>query len=210
MNAGLHASLERAGAVLMLRDGDEVATHFGSAASEVAVCRKSVGLAVRSDLRTLELAGPEAWLEVLLERQILLGDVPAVGEVQRVGGGWCARIQPTRALVVGGARSVARWERVLREAIILGTRVASVSRPIGLVTLSLIGPRARRLTVLAGLPDVAPGRAQAGTLAGGDVVVFSDGADRALLLVDAGRALAACEALLDAGRSLGVARVGRA
>ena len=45
------------GARLMDLDGRLVTAHYGSVATEVAVCRKSVGLAVRSELRILEVRG---------------------------------------------------------------------------------------------------------------------------------------------------------
>jgi hypothetical protein len=53
-----------------------VTAHYGSVATEVAVCRKSVGLAVRTELRILEVCGREPWLERLLDRA-LAGRVPA-------------------------------------------------------------------------------------------------------------------------------------
>jgi glycine cleavage system aminomethyltransferase T len=52
--------LRRHGATMVERDGRWVAAHFGSPASEAAVCRSRVGLAERSDRATLELSGDPA------------------------------------------------------------------------------------------------------------------------------------------------------
>ena len=58
--------LRRHGASMRERHGREVATDFGSPASEAAVCRSGVGLAERSDRATIELRGaPEAIEEAL-------------------------------------------------------------------------------------------------------------------------------------------------
>src|SRR6187399_3313085 len=62
--------LRVAGGVMILREGHAVAANFGSAATELAVCVKRVGLAVRSDLDALEIAGPEPWLTQFLEEAL--------------------------------------------------------------------------------------------------------------------------------------------
>src|SRR4051812_49862251 len=66
------------GAKVVDRDGRPVTAHYGSVATELAVCRKAVGLALRGELRILEVCGREPWLERLLART-LGGRVPAVG-----------------------------------------------------------------------------------------------------------------------------------
>jgi hypothetical protein len=77
--------LRLAGGVMSEREGHPVAANFGSAASELAICVKRVGLAVRSDLDALEIAGPEPWLAHFLEAS-LGGRVPAEGEAVRTAG----------------------------------------------------------------------------------------------------------------------------
>ena len=47
---------------MIVRECHTVAANFGSAATELAVCVKRVGLAVRSDLDALEIAGSEPGL----------------------------------------------------------------------------------------------------------------------------------------------------
>jgi glycine cleavage system aminomethyltransferase T len=53
----LDAVLRRHGATMIIRHGRCVAAHFGSAASEAAVCLSTVGIADRSDRTTFELRG---------------------------------------------------------------------------------------------------------------------------------------------------------
>src|ERR671931_672004 len=72
----------RAGGVMVIREGHPVAAHFGSAATELAVCVQRVGLAVRSDLDALELAGPEPWLPDFLS-PALFGRLPRRGRPDR-------------------------------------------------------------------------------------------------------------------------------
>ena len=80
--------LRRHGATLVERNGRPVAAHFGSPASEAAVCRSRVGLAERSDRTTLEVAGdPE-------------GVDEALGELSNLeDGAWWVRRSPDRAIV---------------------------------------------------------------------------------------------------------------
>ena len=90
------------GAMTVARDGRFVTRHYGSVATELAVCRKSVGMALRTELRVLEVAGREPWLERLLDRA-LRGHHPVPGEaaVVAAAGTWCARVGERTALVVG-------------------------------------------------------------------------------------------------------------
>jgi hypothetical protein len=85
------ARLTPPGAMVIARDGRTVTAHYGSVAAEVAVCRKSVGLAVRTELRILEVAGREPWLERLLGRA-LGGGAPEVGSAAIAAGAGCAQI----------------------------------------------------------------------------------------------------------------------
>jgi glycine cleavage system aminomethyltransferase T len=64
----LEALLSRHGARIAVRHGQRVAAHFGSVATETAVCRRSVGLADRFGRVTLDVRGPQESLDTLLER----------------------------------------------------------------------------------------------------------------------------------------------
>ena len=85
------------GAMTIALDGRSVTRHYGSVATEVAVCRKAVGLALRTELRVLEVGGREPWLERLLDRA-LRGQHPIPGEaaVAAAAGTWCARVASGR------------------------------------------------------------------------------------------------------------------
>ena len=62
--------MRRAGAVLSTREGRTVAVHFGSAAAELAVCVRTVGLVDRSELSTLALEAAPAQLSALMTRLV--------------------------------------------------------------------------------------------------------------------------------------------
>lgn len=196
------------GAVMVTREGRSVAAHYGSVAAEVAVCSKSVGLAFRTDLEILDVQGREAWLERLLART-LAGRVPEVATATVVAGTRCCRLDARRALVVGPPDAVGRWRRVTREALIAGCPVAATDLTAAHVALSLLGPKAGRLLLGAGLPDdVPPGGVRGGWLEGDAIVLLREDTDRYLLLLAADGAEQAFRALLDAGRSVGLSLVG--
>jgi glycine cleavage system aminomethyltransferase T len=196
------------GAHVIDRDGRSVTAHYGSVATEVAVCRKSVGLAVRTELRILEVCGREPWLERLLARA-LGGRVPAVGSAAIAAGTWCCRVDERRALVIGPSGAVERWRRVAREAVIGGSPISAAELTDARVPLSLIGPKASRLLAMAGVEgELALGEVRSVVLEGAPAVVLRAGADHWLALVDADAAPAACHAVLEAGRTVGVTLVG--
>jgi glycine cleavage system aminomethyltransferase T len=202
------ARLAPPGAKVVDRDGRSVTAHYGSVATEVAVCRKSVGLAVRTELRILEVCGREPWLERLLARA-LGGRVPALGSAAIAAGTWCCRVDERRALVIGPSGAVERWRRVAREAVIGGSPISAADLTDARVPLSLIGPKASRLLAMAGVEgELALGEVRSVLVEGAPAVVLRAGADHWLALVDADAAPAACHALLEAGRTVGVTLVG--
>src|SRR6202046_2287656 len=86
--AEFEAVLRRAGAAVAARVGGPAAIIFGSAAAELAVCVRTVGLVDRSDLSTLALEAPPAQLSALMRR--MAGATVAPGGL--VAGGsalWC-------------------------------------------------------------------------------------------------------------------------
>ena len=202
------ARLAPPGAMVIAHDGRAVTAHYGSVATEVAVCRKSVGLAVRTELRILEVAGREPWLERLLARA-LGGAAPEVGSAGVAAGTWCARVDHDRALVIGASGAVERWRRVAREAVIGGSPITATELTDQWAPLSLIGPKAPKLLEMAGLPGDLPPRAlQHGAVEGADALLLRAAADHWLLLLDGACAPEACDALLEAGRSVGLSLVG--
>jgi glycine cleavage system aminomethyltransferase T len=205
----MEAALFPPGAKVVSLDGRAVTAHYGSVATEVAVCRKSVGLAVRTELRILEVCGREPWLERLLARA-LAGRVPAVGSAAVAAGTWCVRVDERRALVVGPSGAVERWRRVAREAVIGGSPISAAELTDLRVAVSLIGPKAARLLEMAGLSavDVPVGGVVCGDVEGDPAVVLRAAADHWLAVLDADGASVACRALLEAGRAVGLTLVG--
>ena len=200
--------LRLAGGVMSQREGHAVAANFGSAATELAICVKRVGLAVRSDLDALEIAGPEPWLAHFLETS-LGSRAPAPGEAVRTARSWCCRVAADRAIVVGPWSAAARWAGIARHAVVTGAAIDCTDRSDSATTLTLVGPRAARLLDDAGLePDLAVGGVRESWFAGCAAVVLREGADRFLLLVDADQAVDAWQELFDAGRALGLSMVG--
>jgi glycine cleavage system aminomethyltransferase T len=203
------ASFAPPGAKVVDRDGRSVTAHYGSVATEVAVCRKSVGLAVRSELRVLEVCGREPWLERLLHRT-LAGRVPTPGHAAVAAGTWCCRVDERRALIVGASGAVERWRRVAREAVIGGSPISAAELTDSRVPLSLIGPKAARLLEMAGAAaaDLPVGGVVSTAVEGAPALVLRAGTDHWLCLLDADAAPEACHALLEAGRTVGLSLVG--
>jgi glycine cleavage system aminomethyltransferase T len=188
--------LRKAGGVMVMRDGHPVAAHFGSTATEVAVCVKCVGLAVRSDLAVLDVNGAEPWLASFLAED--LGQaVPSQGRARRIAGTWCCRVASDRAVVVAPRSTIARWKQLARD----GADARAV--------LTLVGPRASQVLADVGLHnDLEIEGLREGWFADSPTLLLRESADRYLLVVDAAQAGEAWRELLDAGRSLGLSMVG--
>lgn len=201
------AGLIPPGAMTTARDGRFVTRHYGSVATEVAVCHKSVGMALRTELRVLEVEGREPWLERLLDRALREHHpVPGEATVVAAAGTWCARVDERKALVVGPPGAVERWRRVAREAVIGGSPITAAER--GCAPVSLIGPRAERLMRAEGLPLPDRGHTATGEIAGVPAVVLRPAGDHFLVLIDCPGASAAWHALVEGGRPLGLSLVG--
>ncbi len=85
--------------------------HFGSAAAELAVCVRGVGLVERSDLSTLALEAPQAQLSALMTR--LAGAGVAPGGLVSGGGAWWCGEAPNRVIVVCDQRTGGRLVEAL-------------------------------------------------------------------------------------------------
>lgn len=75
-----------------------MAVHFGSAAAELAVCVRTVGLVDRSELSTLALEAPPAQLSALMTR--LVGATVSPGGLIAGGSTWWCGEAPDHVLVV--------------------------------------------------------------------------------------------------------------
>ena len=200
------ASCLAAGAMLAERDGHTVAAHYGSPPGEIAVCMKSVGLADRSDLGTLELRGETSVLDRALSAR--LGYPPvAPGSARRLSEIWYLRLEARRTLLVG-------THAALAAAPAIGTgadRAEISSRDIGakVAMISVIGPRATRLMTAAGLPgELAIGAVARDPQDASVLAVLRESQRRVLVLVQAKAIDAMWSRLHAAGEPLGAALVG--
>ena len=186
----------------------DAVAHYGSAAAEIAVCSKAVGLAERSDLFLLDVSGAATLLEHALAPAIS-DAVPAAGEARCVADTWCCRIEPDRALVAGAAGAVDRWRHVVsRVAAHTGAAVTAEVLSDG-EAVSIVGPKAPKLMGESPLPaGLTPGTVAGGEVAGAQVWVVCEDALRYLLLFPQGCPPEALEAIGESGRPLGLARVG--
>ena len=172
----------RHGAVMVSRHGQEVAAHFGSAPGEAAVCRTTVGIAVRPDRATLEVLGPPAAVDAALGGLVPLGERT-----------WHARLTPSLAIV--------RCEREQADAATAHLQrsedVSVVDLPKEYVAIGLLGPRGRDVLDAAGVgtPD-------------DPVILVQERPGRVELLVAAAQGPALWNRLLAAGGPSGIACVG--
>ncbi len=204
--------LRRAGAVLSTRDGRQVAINFGSAAAELAVCVRAVGLVDRSELSKLVLEAPPAQLDTLLSR--LVGTTVAPGGVLSAGGAWWCGEAPGRVLVLSdpstGRRLLARLHA--QATLHVNTRVHDISDEMA--AIGLLGRRAGGILKAFGAygesgdPRTAQPFAR-GWIAGTPASWLLQSDRRAIALVtreDAGNAWLAIER---AGRAFGISCVGQ-
>lgn len=112
MSSPLDIVARRAGAVMVDRGGVSVAAHYGSAAGELAVCIRAVGLADRSELGKLVLSGSEAGVAELVRRMTGAALAPAGVSISSEAW-WCAAA-PGHVIVLCDPRRRARLLAVLR------------------------------------------------------------------------------------------------
>lgn len=182
MSVMLSLLRRRHGATLGRRDGRLLAAHYGSPATEIAVCRVAVGLAERSDRATLEVRGRREELDRALGELAGLGDRA-----------WWSRLSRTRVVV--------RCEHDDRDACLraLGRdAIVSVHEPgAEIAALALVGPYAEAVLAAAGL-ETDPGTA----------VILRDRSAAIELLVARRLGPALWTRLLDAGEPYPIACVG--
>jgi glycine cleavage system aminomethyltransferase T len=207
----LSAVTRRAGAVLATRDGQSCPTHYGSAAGELGVCVRTVGLADRCDLGKLWLTGSASGIRALV--RAVTGVALEPQGVTVTGTTWWCAAAPDDVVVLCEAGRRAQLVAVLRAQArrFAGVDVADVSRSVA--AIALVGPRTG--AVLAALDAMGPGadpRAAvpfADMTAGGVAVrVLLQSDRRALLLTDPADADRLWHALAAAGRPHGLSCVG--
>lgn len=181
------------------------AAHYGSVATELAICRKTAGIIDRAELGRLELVGREPWMKHALAHAIGPA-VPPAGRAALLGDTWCCRVAAERALVVAPPAARARWRRLAREAIVAGHPIAYSDVTSTSAAISIVGPAARAVLRAAELPhELEPGELAAD---GSGTTVLRDGPERFLLLLSEPLTSAVWHELLEAGRPFGLSPVG--
>jgi len=207
----LDVVLRRAGAVLATRDGRSVAVNFGSAAAELAVCVRAVGLVDRPELSKLVLEAPPAQLDALTSR--LVGAAVAPGGVLSAGNAWWCGDAPGRVIVLSdpdtGSRLRERLHTDARRFVSIAVRDASDE----LAAIGLLGRSAEKvLRALGAFGEAGDPRAVApfahSQVAGIPATWLLQSDRRALALVPREHAGEAWLAIERVGRPFGISCVG--
>jgi glycine cleavage system aminomethyltransferase T len=197
--------------VLATRDGRSIAVNFGSAAAELAVCVRAVGLVDRSALSKLVLEAPPAQLEALTSR--LVGAAVSVGGVLSAGDAWWCGDASGRVIVLSdpetGSRLRERLQVDARRFVSMTIRDASDE----LAAIGLLGRNADQvLRALGVFGETGDPRAVApfahGQVGGIPASWLLQSDRRALALVPLAHAGEAWLAIERAGRPFGLSCVG--
>jgi glycine cleavage system aminomethyltransferase T len=206
IESSVPATCLAAGAQLTERDGRIIVALYGSVQGEIAACMKSVGLADRSDLGTLELRGETSLMDRALAAH--LGDPPpGPGTARRLRSVWYLRLDARRALLVGTPPALASGRSIGKGR----DRAELAHKDIGstVSTISVIGPRVGRLLGVAGLPDdLAIGAVGRDPDDASVLAILREGQRRVLILVRRAAVDALWHRLLAAGEPLEAAFVG--
>jgi glycine cleavage system aminomethyltransferase T len=209
---GFASILRQAGAVFAEHEGQLTVVNFGSAAGELAVCLRAVGLVDRSELTKLVLEGGPARIDTALGR-LAATDLAVGGVAQRSGIWWC-RADPDRVIAIC---EPARGRRLWEELRLLARRHGSLAvsdRSHTWTAIELIGRATPKLLAALGVygadgdpRQVAPFvRARLGTV---DVSWLLSSPRRALALLARDDAATTWRALEDAGRPFAISCVGQ-
>jgi glycine cleavage system aminomethyltransferase T len=204
--------LRRAGAVFARREGRSVAVSYGSAAGELAVCVRAVGLVDRSDLTKLALEAPPAQLRHLVAR--LAGTDVAVGGAVHAGGAWWCGAAPDRVVVLcDSATGIRMRERLLTQSL-FHVSLTVRDRSDEWAAIALIGRSAPKLLgALDAYGESGDPRSVApfttGTVDGVELLWLFESDHRALALVHREHAATVWRALEATGRRFGISCVGQ-
>lgn len=192
-----------------MREGRPVAVHYGSAAAELAVCARAVGLVDRSELSTLSLEAPPAQLAALMTR--LVGATVAQGGLVAGAGAWWCGVSADQVTVVSDERTAGRLTDALHADAARHVAVRDQSRQ--LAAIALLGPGTPRVLSALGVYGPSGDARHAKPFSAGAVdglpawwLLPSD--RRALVLVGRDQAGAAWLAIEQAGRPFGISCVG--
>jgi glycine cleavage system aminomethyltransferase T len=186
-----------------------VAVHFGSAAAELAVCVRTVGLVDRSELSTLALEAPPAQLSALMTR--LVGATVAPGGLISAGSAWWCGEAPDRVMVVCDPRMAGRLIESLHTVAARHVAVRDLSDR--LAAIGLLGRNTGKVLAALGAYGSSgdPRHARPfghGSVDGIPVAWLLQSDHRALAVVPREQAGAAWLAIERAGRPFGISCVG--
>ncbi len=208
----LEAVLRQAGAVFSHRGGSQVAIHYGSAAGELAVCVRAVGLVDRSAATKLVVEAPPAQLGHLMAR--VIGATVCPGGALLDAGAWWCRAAPDRLVLLCEPEIGARLRTRLDTHAPHHVGASVCDRSGDLAAIGLLGPSTAR--VLRELGAFGPsGDPQSvspfhrAMIGGIDVQWLLEADDRAVTLVPRLSAGVAWRAIQDAGRRFGISCVGQ-
>lgn len=184
-------------------------SHHASAATDLGVCARRVGLADRPDLQTLELTGPRPALARLIRAHS--GEELIAGLARRHAGTWWSAAAPGRILLLDDAARIRRLHALLGG---YAQRIPGVELRDSADrwrTVALVGRMTdvalRRLGV-PGAAALAPSTGAGARVAGADVHVLLEAPHVALVVAEAGSAAAVRQAVRAAGAPLGLSVVG--
>jgi glycine cleavage system aminomethyltransferase T len=204
--------LRQAGAVMTQRGGRAAPAHYGSAASELAVCVAGVGLADRSDLGVLSIAASHRGLDHLLARVVGHGISPS-GAVLQAGAWWCRSASGDEVVVICPYARAARVEAALRHDVDRLTSGTLTDLSESRFVLNVLGRRAG--AVLADLGVYGRGRDPRDAspfieapVGAHQISWLLETPTSALAIVDSGSAGEVWRAVEAAGRPYGMSCVG--
>lgn len=185
--------------------------HYGSAAGELALCVRAVGIADRRDLEVLEIGASPDHLDDLVERHCASALLP--GGVVRVGAAWWCRVSAGLVLVVATSPVAGRLAERLRGEACRSALFTLDDAPDWAV-LGIVGRQTPALLSALGVygehgdPRRTPPLTHGFT--GGAGLLWLLESDRsALALAPKASVGQVWEAIAGAGRPLGVGCVGR-
>jgi glycine cleavage system aminomethyltransferase T len=208
----LELILRVAGAVMTTRHGRRVAAHYGSAAGELAVCIRSVGLVDRSELSVLGVSGRAERLGDAVSR--LVGIRVAPGGSAHVGEAWWGRLSAGELLVISQPQVVAHLSARLRAETYRFADLAVCDHSDDYASIGLIGRAAPALlATLGAYGDAGDPRSARpfgpGEVGGVDVLWLLESDHSAIALVRRDVAGTVWQAIEEAGRPFSLSCVGR-
>lgn len=201
--SALGSQLQGAAESVAVRGGHLVPLRYGSAAGELAICTRSVGLVDREDLAVLAISGDPSGVDGASAR--LIGQVLDPGRALRTARGIWGRAAAELALVaLPAAAAPLLCEDLLRE--VDSVELAVEKRP--LQPIGLVGPETGMLLADLGVFQM-PGSGQMSLVRIADAptwLLLDEG--WALMMVDPDRAVTVWNAVSVAGRHFDLGYVG--